>query len=92
MAKVKVIEFTTEHCGVCKMIAPAVDKAVAELGDSVEFEKLVIGGDIKVVELAQEYKVRSVPTFVFLKDGEPVHTHTGAISGQGLKDKVEDLQ
>lgn len=92
MKKVKVIELVTPHCGVCKMIAPAVDAALKELGD-VEFSKLCIGVDPEAMALAKEYGITQVPTFMFYVDGTlSLDRLSGTVSKDTLVSTVRDLQ
>ena len=65
MKKVKVIEITTATCGICKSIAPMIEKAVELLGDKVDFEKREVDWNDEIVT---KYNVRQVPTFLFLDD------------------------
>lgn len=76
MKKVKVIEITTATCGICKSIAPMIEKAVELLGDKVDFEKREVDWNDEIVT---KYKVRQVPTFLFLDDEKLLGTHSGAI-------------
>lgn len=68
------IDFWAAWCGPCKMVAPVVEK-VAET-----YEGKAVIGKINVdeqAEIASSFKVMSIPTLVFLKDGKEVNRIVG---------------
>lgn len=56
--------FTASWCGPCKSITPHIQK-LSESSKSVDFYKIDIDQN---QELAEEYEVASVPTFIMFKD------------------------
>lgn len=66
--KLILIDFHALWCGPCKMIAPELAKMAVENPDVV-FLKVDVD---EVDELAQEYGISAMPTFIFLKNGEKV--------------------
>lgn len=62
---VKLEVYTSQSCPYCPMAVDAAEKAVAEMGDDVEYEHLDVNANIDKV---QEYGIMSVPTVVV--DGE----------------------
>lgn len=60
-AKLTVIDFYATWCGPCKAMAPIVEKMKAKF-PNVEFKKIDIDQE---QELAMQYQVDAVPTFVF---------------------------
>lgn len=83
-----VIDFWAEWCGPCRMIAPIVEELAAEYEGKVVVAKCDVDSNDDV---AAEYKVRNIPTLVFLKDGQLVDKHVGAISKDALKAKIDAL-
>lgn len=71
---VVLVEFYADWCGPCKMIAPILKEAQAELGDAVKIVQVDVDND---GELAQRFDVMSIPTLVLFKDGKPVNRRTG---------------
>lgn len=83
-----VIDFWAEWCGPCRMIAPIVEELAAEYEGKVVIGKCDVDENDDIVA---EYKVRNIPTIVFIKGGEVVDKHVGAISKDALKAKVDAL-
>jgi thioredoxin 1 len=68
------LDFYTPTCPPCKAIAPYLDE-LAEEYSAVSFAKVNChgeGGDI-----AHEYKIGAVPTFIFFASGKKIHTVHG---------------
>lgn len=42
-------------------------------------------------DIVADYKIRNIPTLIFLKNGEVVDKHVGAISKDALKAKIDAL-
>ena len=66
-APLAVVDFWADWCGPCKMIAPAVEKLAAD------YEGKVLVGKVNVdeePELARRFGVMSIPTLVYLKNGQ----------------------
>ena len=70
-----VVDFWAEWCGPCKMIAPHLEEISAALGDKVKIVKLNIDEN---QQTTLRYGVRSIPTLIMFKGGEPVDMKVGA--------------
>jgi thioredoxin 1 len=70
-----VVDFWAEWCGPCKMIAPALEEISEEMNGQVKIAKLNIDEN---QNMAMKYGVRSIPTLILFKDGQPVATQIGA--------------
>ncbi|XP_019875278.1 thioredoxin-2 [Aethina tumida] len=69
-----VIDFFATWCGPCKMISPKLEELAQEYSDVV-FLKVDVDEN---EEIAMEYNISSMPTFVFIKNGATVLTFSGA--------------
>ena len=84
-----VVDFSASWCPPCNMIAPIYDElSLKQEYKSVHFLKVDVdeAGDI-----AQRYKVNSMPTFLFLKNGVEVGRFSGA-SREKLVASINELK
>ncbi|TGZ84496.1 thioredoxin-domain-containing protein [Ascodesmis nigricans] len=72
--KLVVIDFHATWCGPCKAIAPQIEKYSKQYAD-VEFYKIDVD---EVPDVAQQFGVRAMPTFKFVKNGNVVGEVVGA--------------
>ena len=77
------VDFYADWCAPCRMMEPAVEEVADE---GVQVVKVDIDENQKA---ASAYGVRSVPTLVVFKDGEPVRRAVGAKSADELRDFVK---
>ena len=72
--KLVVVDFYATWCGPCKVIAPKVAEMDKEY-DAVDFIKVDVDS---LSEVAAEYQIRAMPTFLLFKDGKEVAKVVGA--------------
>ena len=81
-------DFFAVWCGPCKMMGPIVD----EIAQSFEGKALVGKIDVdECMELAEEYGISTVPTFMFFKHGEIVHRFSGLSSAADLEEILNQI-
>ncbi|SNX87059.1 related to TRX2 - thioredoxin II [Melanopsichium pennsylvanicum] len=73
-SKLVVVDFHAVWCGPCKAIAPVYQRLATQNPNTV-FLKVDVD---RVQEVAQRYRVRAMPTFLFLKNKSVVDTLQGA--------------
>lgn len=71
---VSVIDFWATWCGPCKMLTPILQELSNEMTD-VKFYKVDADENS---DLARKFEVRSIPTVIVIKDGQPIGSQTGA--------------
>ena len=83
-----VIDVFATWCGPCKQMTPLFDELSKELTGKCKLVKLNIDEDR---DLAIQYNVSSIPTFIFIKNGQMVGKETGSMSKEALKNKIQTL-
>ena len=83
-----VIDFWAEWCGPCRMVAPIVEELATEYEGKAVIAKCDVDSNDDIVA---EHKIRNIPTLIFMKGGEVVDKHVGAISKDALKAKIDAL-
>jgi thioredoxin 1 len=83
--KLTLVDFSAEWCGPCKAQEPILEELQEEYGDIIEIRKVDVD---KEQELAANLNIRSIPTLVFLKEGELVDISIGLTSKEELKEKI----
>ncbi|MFK2822865.1 thioredoxin [Arcobacter sp. YIC-80] len=85
---VALVDFWAPWCGPCRMLSPVIDELAAEFEGKAKVCK--VNSD-EEQDLAVKFGVRSIPTIIFMKDGEVVDTMIGASSKQAFADKLNSL-
>ena len=75
------LDFWADWCGPCRMAAPIIDEIAAETAGKVKVGKVNVDTD---VELAQRYRIASIPTFLVFKNGELAEKAIGLQSKENL--------
>lgn len=83
-----IVDFWADWCGPCKIMAPHFDEAAKELKQHVAFGKVDVE---KNYELAQQFEIMSIPTVMFFKNGEVVHSHSGALSKEQILSLAKEV-
>ena len=83
-----VVDFWATWCGPCKMLAPVVEAVAQAYAGKAKVCKLDVD---QAMNLAAQYKISSVPTLIFFKNGQVVAQSTGIQSKEALCAKIDDL-
>ncbi len=82
------VDFGADWCAPCRAIGPVVDELAAQ------FHARAIVGKVDVdeqEELARRYKIGSIPSLLFFKDGEIAERLVGVVSKARLAEELERL-
>ncbi len=82
------VDLWAPWCGPCRMIAPVVEKLAEKYDQKFKFCQLNVDEN---PQTASTYKIMSIPTLMFFKDGKVVDTVIGAVSEGVLQPKIEEL-
>ena len=79
------LDFWATWCGPCRMLSPIVDEIANEVEGKAKVGKINVD---EQPELAQQFGIMSIPTLVFMKNGEIVAKEVGVRSKQAILDKL----
>src|SRR3990167_5635332 len=85
-SKPVILDVFAVWCGPCQQMAPIMEQLEQELGSKYKFAKLNVD---EAREISIQYGVISVPTFLFIKDGQVKAKETGYMSKETLREKIE---
>lgn len=86
-SKPTLVDFFATWCGPCKMQSPILEQVKAKVGEAANIVKVDID---KAHELAQRYRVQSVPTLILFVGGEPVWRGVGVHQADQLEAKLRE--
>lgn len=81
---ISILYFSTKTCGPCQMFKPVVQQASSETGVNINYIDAQ-----ENTSMASAYSVTSVPTMIFLKNGQVVDRTTGAMPKTLLINKIK---
>lgn len=84
--KLVLIDFWAEWCGPCRSIGPMIEELAEEYEGRAVIGKYNVDDE---AELSIEYKVRSIPTLLFFKNGQLVDKIVGAAPRADIKARIE---
>jgi len=82
------VDFWAEWCGPCKMVAPILDELAAEYDGKVKIAKVNIEDH---QNLAAKFRINSIPTLLFFKNGQVVDQVVGLKSKKDFKAKLDGV-
>jgi len=80
------VDFWAEWCGPCRMVGPVVEELAKEYDGKAVVGKVNVDNNPQV---ATKYGIRSIPTILFLKNGEVVDRSVGAVPKSQLSQKLD---
>lgn len=83
-----VIDFWAEWCGPCRQLMPVVHELAEEYDGKVKFVKANVD---ECNDVSAKFGVMSIPTLVFIKNGEARHTQVGAVPKAVLAKHLDAL-
>ncbi len=75
------LDFWAGWCGPCNMLSPIIDEVASEVDSKVKVGKVNIDEES---ELANQFKVMSIPTLALIKDGKVVEKKVGVQPKQAI--------
>ena len=81
-------DFWATWCGPCRMLAPVIDELATQYEGKLKVCK--INAD-EAMNTCTKYRISSIPTLLFFKNGELVAQSVGLQSKAALEEKIEAL-
>ena len=87
-SSVVVVDFWATWCRPCRMLAPTVE----EVSELMEGKAVVAKCNVdEVREVAMKYRIMSIPTLIYFKNGEVVDKTVGVVSKEDIVSKINSL-
>ena len=84
--KLVMVDFWADWCGPCKMLAPLIEDLAEKYSESAVVGKVNVDEE---QELAIRYRVMSIPTVIFFKDGQEIDRKVGVMPPDAF---IKDLE
>lgn len=89
---IEVIKFGAEWCGPCKLMGPHVKQLMEKYN--------VDGSDIRILDIdvdanpdmANEHKIKTIPTTLFLVEGNVIERKSGVVRKEELERIIETIK
>ncbi|MCR1899545.1 thioredoxin [Irregularibacter muris] len=82
------VDFWAEWCGPCQMVGPIIDDLAGEYDGKAKVAKLNVD---EQKDLARKFRVMSIPSVLFFKDGKEVDRLVGAQDKSQYASKLDSL-
>ena len=82
------VDFWAVWCGPCRVLSPTVDEIAEEYAGKVDVVKCNVDD---ADEVAMKYRVMSIPTLLFFKDGQVVDKSVGLVSKDEIVERLSKL-
>ena len=82
------VDFWAEWCMPCRMLAPVIEQLGEQYAGRLAVAKVNVD---EQPELAERYRIQSIPTVMLFRGGTPVHTESGLRPIGAYTSKIDAL-
>ena len=82
------LDFYASWCGPCQVMSPIIDELAEEFHDRAIVAKVDTETN---PNLSAFFKIKSIPTLVFIKDKKVIEVLNGLVPKPNLQEMIEDL-
>ncbi|MDI9611772.1 MAG: thioredoxin [Acidobacteriota bacterium] len=80
------VDFWADWCAPCRMTAPVLEEYAGEQAGRLKLIRMNVDRNPAT---AGQFNVRSIPTLILFRDGQPVETVIGALSKSALRERLD---
>lgn len=80
------LDFWASWCGPCRMVGPTVEQVAEETINTAKVGKVNVDEE---PELAESFKIMSIPTLVVMKNGKVINNAVGVMSKEAILDMIQ---
>ena len=84
--KLTLVDFWAPWCGPCQTMLSIFSRLSKYYSDKIVFVKVNIDDN---PEIASEYEVFSIPSFILFREGQPINGLVGSVTEGRLKEMLE---
>ena len=84
-SKLVIVDFWATWCGPCRMLSPILDQVEEEMPEQIKVVKVNVDD---ADEIATRFRIMSIPTLIFFKDGQMVDKTVGAMPKHTLIERI----
>ena len=85
-SKLVIVDFWATWCGPCRMLSPILDELEEEMADQITVVKVNVDD---ADEIAAQFRIMSIPTLLFFKNGQLLDKTVGAMPKPVLADRIK---
>jgi thioredoxin 1 len=84
-SKLVIVDFWATWCGPCRMLSPILDEVEEEMPEQIKVVKVNVDD---ADEIANRFRIMSIPTLIFFKEGQMVDKTVGAMPKHTLIERI----
>jgi thioredoxin 1 len=85
---ITVVDFWATWCGPCRILSPILEQIATDRAGEVKVAKVDVDEN---QQTAARFNIRSMPTLLFFKDGQPVGQIIGAVPRAHIESALAQL-